>query len=198
MKVDWANEKDTVSKLISDGVPYERIGRMYGVTGSAVKKAAKKLGIELEAKRKINQSEHFNKREKPKCVCLNCGEEFESKRNSKDKFCSRKCSGEYRYKQHIERWKNGEEDGINGKYGIAPFIRRYFFDKYDCKCQKCGWGETNKTTGMVPLQIHHVDGDYTNNKEENLQLLCPNCHSLTDTYMSLNKNGRKDRAKYDK
>ena len=34
---------------------------------------------------------------------------------------------------------------------------------------------------------------YKNNKEDNLQLLCPNCHSLTDTFMTLNKNGRKKR-----
>jgi predicted HNH restriction endonuclease len=43
-------------------------------------------------------------------------------------------------------------------------------------------------TGNIPLQIHHIDGDATNNKEENLQLLCPNCHTLTENYGSLNKN----------
>ena len=31
------------------------------------------------------------------------------------------------------------------------------------------------------------------NKEDNLEVLCPNCHSLTETYGSLNKNGRKER-----
>ena len=35
--------------------------------------------------------------------------------------------------------------------------------------------------------IHHIDGDYKNNNEDNLQLICPNCHSLTETYKSHNK-----------
>ena len=37
-----------------------------------------------------------------------------------------------------------------------------------------------------------------NNKEENLQVLCPNCHSLTETYKSHNKKGRSGRRKYNK
>ena len=35
--------------------------------------------------------------------------------------------------------------------------------------------------------MHHIDGDYTNNKIENLQLLCPNCYSLISNFGSLNK-----------
>ena len=35
--------------------------------------------------------------------------------------------------------------------------------------------------------MHHIDGDCTNNKIENLQLLCPNCHSLTSNLGILNK-----------
>jgi len=42
-------------------------------------------------------------------------------------------------------------------------------------------------------------GNYQNNKEENLILSCPNCHSLTSTYKGANKNfGREDRRKYAK
>lgn len=61
-----------------------------------------------------------------------------------------------------------------------------FFNKNHSKCQKCGWGEINPVTKLVPLQIHHIDGDCLNNDEKNLELLCPNCHSLTETYGSLN------------
>ena len=43
----------------------------------------------------------------------------------------------------------------------------------------------------------HIDGNYMNNKEENLILLCPNCHSLTQTYKGANRNhGRQGRKKY--
>lgn len=34
----------------------------------------------------------------------------------------------------------------------------------------------------ITLEVHHIDGDRTNNNEENLQLLCPNCHSYTDNW----------------
>ena len=43
--------------------------------------------------------------------------------------------------------------------------------------------------------MHHIDGDCTNNKMENLQLLCPNCHSLTSNFGSLNKNSKRSQAK---
>ena len=61
MKVNWKKEEENLRKLISDGTPYEKIGKLYDVTGNAVKKAAKKLGIELQQKRSINEKEHFNK-----------------------------------------------------------------------------------------------------------------------------------------
>ncbi|MBR5100568.1 MAG: HNH endonuclease [Bacteroidales bacterium] len=34
----------------------------------------------------------------------------------------------------------------------------------------------------IPLEIHHINGINTDNRLENLQLLCPNCHALTDNY----------------
>ena len=99
-------------------------------------------------------------------------------------------------KEYIKKWQNDEEDGLKGEYGISRYIRRYLFDKYENRCQICGWGERNEFTDTIPLEIHHIDGDYTNNKEENIQLLCPNCHSLTETHKSHNKKGREGRKKY--
>ena len=95
------------------------------------------------------------------------------------------------------RWKNGEETGIRGKYGISVHLRKYLLDKYEHKCARCGWSKINPFTHTLPLEIEHIDGDYTNNTEDNLILLCPNCHSLTATYKGANKgNGRKDCKQY--
>lgn len=116
--------------------------------------------------------------------CLNCGKEI----TRGNKFCNNTCSAEYKEKEYIKRWKNGEESGRSGMYGISEHIRRYFLEKYNSSCQICGWNQVNQYTGKVPLQIHHIDGNCLNNKEENLQLLCPNCHSLTDNFGSSNKN----------
>lgn len=49
---------------------------------------------------------------------------------------------------------------------------------YQCEnCLNTEW--LNKP---IPLQLHHKDGNHNNNNINNLQLLCPNCHSLTDTF----------------
>lgn len=79
---------------------------------------------------------------------------------------------------------------------LLPIIRTYLFEKYHSKCQICGWDEINPFTGRVPLQIHHIDGDSCNNREENLQLLCPNCHSLTENFGSRNDNANSGRSIY--
>jgi 5-methylcytosine-specific restriction endonuclease McrA len=39
----------------------------------------------------------------------------------------------------------------------------------------------------IPLELEHKDGNCTNHNIENLELLCPNCHALTDTYRGKNK-----------
>ena len=39
----------------------------------------------------------------------------------------------------------------------------------------------------IPLELHHINGDNTDNRLENLMLLCPNCHALTDHYRGKNK-----------
>lgn len=131
-------------------------------------------------------------------VCLNCGKIILDKKSVKRNFCTKTCQQDYQYKKYIEEWKNGKQDGIRGNYGISRYIRKYLFNKYNCKCQLCGWGEVNKYTNLIPLELHHIDGNYKNNSENNLQLLCPNCHSLTESYKSHNKNGRKIRKKYTK
>ena len=61
--------------------------------------------------------------------------------------------------------------------------------EYKCECcQNTIWNGQ-----PIPLEVHHKDGDKDNNELENLQLLCPNCHALTDNYRG--KNTQKHKAK---
>lgn len=75
----WNFEKENLMKLIlEDKISYEEIGRMYGCSGSNIRKVAKNLGITLESRRKINPEETFNKGVKRVVkYCLNCGKELE-------------------------------------------------------------------------------------------------------------------------
>ena len=127
--------------------------------------------------------------------CLNCNQKI----SIKNKFCSNKCQKEYEYKKYIKKWKNNEVSGMRGEYQISMYIKTYLFEKYNNKCARCGWGKVNPYTKNIPLEVEHIDGNYQNNSEENLILLCPNCHSLTETYKGANINhGRKQRRKYNK
>lgn len=196
----WELEKNELDRLINvEHVSYEAIGRRYGVSGSAVKKAAKKIGISLPQRRRINPKEVFRGQvtERPVATCLNCGKEFKVYASMTGKYCSNKCQQEHQYKEYIEKWKNHEIDGTT-KHGfvVSKRIYRYMLERADYKCERCGWCETNEHHPTPPLQLHHIDGNCLNNKEENLIILCPNCHSLTDNYGSKNRNGLKERTDY--
>jgi len=115
--------------------------------------------------------------------CLYCGNRLIKNQR---KFCNNICFHNYKYLIYINKWKLNLEKGLKGKLGTSSYIKKYFLYKYNNKCQKCGWCKINPTTGKVPLELHHKDGNYKNNKEENLELLCPNCHSITSTYKALN------------
>ena len=47
-------------------------------------------------------------------------------------------------------------------------------------CESCGLDQWQDQP--IPLEIHHINGDNTDNRLNNLILLCPNCHALTDNY----------------
>lgn len=123
--------------------------------------------------------------------CDNCGTKINI---SNKRFCSLQCIADFRQKRLIEKWKSGEYKGWTGKtIQLTNSIRRYIFAKYDNKCHKCGWGETHPVTKRIPLEINHIDGNAENCREENLELLCPNCHSLTPNFRALNRDSKRIR-----
>jgi transposase len=60
------------------------------------------------------------------------------------------------------------------------------------RCEECGI--THWRGHKLSQQLHHKNGDGTDNRIENLQLLCPNCHSQTDTYGGRNGHRRRKAA----
>ena len=55
------------------------------------------------------------------------------------------------------------------------------------KCNICGC-DGNWQNGEISLELHHKDGDNSNNEIINLIYLCPNCHALTENYRGKNKD----------
>lgn len=129
---------------------------------------------------------------KPRTPCLICGAE---PARSFYKYCSNKCQLEYQRRQYLENWKCGKITGLSTIGLVSHSVKKYLRKKYGDKCCLCGWSKVNQKTGKVPLVADHIDGNWRNNREENLRLICPNCDALLPTFSALNKGkGRENRA----
>jgi Zn finger protein HypA/HybF involved in hydrogenase expression len=115
------------------------------------------------------------KRNKPKtiarCVCGNV------LTHGRSKYCSMACQE----KVYLDKMASGEVIPSKGT------LRRIVIRLRGYRCEDCGLSEWLGKKLM--LELHHVDGDHGNRNFDNLLLLCPNCHSITD-----NHKGRKKRT----
>lgn len=60
--------------------------------------------------------------------------------------------------------------------------------KSNC-CERCG---LNEWLGeQIPIEVHHINGNHFDNRLENLQFLCPNCHTFTHNYKNKKHNNNK-------
>jgi hypothetical protein len=134
-----------------------------------------------ERKRK----EYHNRKKKP---CLNCGV------FTTNKYCSHVCQQQFKWNEKKSLIENGDIT-LNVRH-----YKKFLIEKHGEKCMKCGWDEKHPVTGKVPIELEHKDGNSENNNINNLELLCPNCHSLTPTYRALNvgKGRHKRRERYKK
>lgn len=83
--------------------------------------------------------------------------------------CNKRCSA----KDFLNKNKHSK---------LNPTIKQKLFKENlkEYKCEICGISEWQGKS--IILQVHHIDGNPYNNTLENIQILCPNCHSQTDSY----------------
>ena len=126
--------------------------------------------------------------------CINCGKTQSEKRNTQNKYCDNKCQQEYQYSRYITDWKAGKEPGTRGKaLQLSSYVRKYMLDRENNTCENCGWNALHPDDNFPLVEIDHIDGDASNNSEDNLRVLCPNCHSMTSTFRSRNSNSKRQR-----
>lgn len=175
--------KEDLTSLLEQGLSTHKIAEKIGRSQGYVCKRLKKWGLSSICppgppatsvqKRSISR------------YCQACVAPLSTLR----KYCNASCQARHRYEKYILAWKEGKVDGNKGYgpfMGVSNHIRRYLFEKFNSRCSRCGWCEVNPHSGNIPLTVEHLNGDGTDSREENLDLICPNCHSLTPTYCGLN------------
>jgi hypothetical protein len=140
--------------------------------------------------------------------CPKCDKEH----NNSGLYCSRSCANSRVWSKEInesrsaklagrtvnrgpmdlDKWRANIKQAWLDKYNATPFAelgmenrRRRVFEEQNYSCNKCGISEWQGF--KISLELEHKDGNTTNNVRENLEGLCPNCHSITDTWRGRNK-----------
>ncbi len=98
------------------------------------------------------------------------------------KYCDNMCQAEHRRTENLAR---DIKLFTEGKLKRRPNIRTVLTNIRGYKCECCGISEHNGKE--IILQVDHINGDPYNDNPENLRLMCPNCHSQTETFAGANR-----------
>ena len=143
----------------------------------------KKIASKLKKDKNISHSVKKDTKEKYR-KCIYCGKEF--KCNDKKIYCSFKCSSEHKHKIAYQDFLDNNEKYCRGNYTPKTF-KSEFLKEQNGVCAICNSKPIHNGKPLVFI-LDHIDGDASNNKRENLRMICPNCDSQLETYKSKNKN----------
>ncbi len=124
-------------------------------------------------------------------ICPGCDKETTNK-----KYCDNKCQMIAAGKERRQKFLDGHFVGTEMGFPSGSWPRQFLIEQFGYKCNSCRITEWNGSS--ITLEVNHKDGRSNNNVIENLEFLCPNCHSQTSTYRAKNINNatRTGRNKY--
>lgn len=123
----------------------------------------------------------------PTYNCKNCGKENKIKHSTTNTYCDNNCQIEYQNKNRVTQWL---EEGKDWGLQIPNWAKKWIANRDGYKCSICNISSWNNN--YLTLECDHIDGNPKNNKPNNLRLLCPNCHSQTESYKGKNYGKGRD------
>ena len=168
--------KEFIQEQLNCGKSLAGIAREFSYATSTVVKAAKKHNV-------VSNARPGPRRLRRQRYCLYCRTPLIGRTKRNNKYCDRLCWQTHKAEDNFAKWARNE--WISAKLGLV--LRTSIIEQIaQGKCELCGWREKNPFSGAYVLHIHHKDGKNQNNKRNNIAVLCPNCHSLTENYCGLN------------
>jgi DNA-binding CsgD family transcriptional regulator len=184
------NTRERVAALLADGWGRNAIARELGVTRSTVTYHARRLGEEVDARcaRRYDWDEIQRYYDAGHSV-RDCQDHFGFSRQTWHAAVNR---GAVVARPHALPLDQLLTAGVyRSRFNLKlRLVRAGLKQKV---CENCGIASWNGRP--ITLALHHVNGDRYDHRIENLQLLCPNCHSQTDTFAGRNgHNGTRPSA----
>jgi hypothetical protein len=182
-----SDKRRLVGNLRAQGFTYVEIAGRLGLTKSTVAYHARRLGIPAD--------ERFSRRY----------DWVEIQRVYNTGLSIRKCAARFGF--NLATWHaavaRGEVVSRSREIPMEALLvsnrpqtsRTHLKDRLikagikENRCERCGISEWRGKP--LSMQLHHMNGDGLDNRLENLELLCANCHSQTSTYGGRNGHRRK-------